>query len=344
MLARRLAYVLLSMSVLARASNEDQLFAQLRAPNSCLAKSISFRETVAKQLPRPFMATILTNATLDWKAKRVKYAACPEGDNVSRLYVGMQVLIAEGERSAVQQERCTAYYPSAIVYNRPGPKTHFGHRILTDVPSFFALKYLFNSREQNIFEFPVVLVDNYGPPISGLPELQAFYDAVGNLNVTFQNIEPDTVLCFGKVIFLATYWHKVWYIDQGGNWNGIWERPDMLLDADPFLLKVVGEVRQQFGLPAELPFAPSNPANVVLASRNAVTRKRLGMHIGRTLDNEDELATALRQIPSVTVQVVLVVGVLELQLFLCVPFLTFRCPNVCRSSFRKKVYERLSSC
>lgn len=298
----------LCLTTLVQAATQYRLYENLVDPTveACLSQIIRLRDHAGEQLPRGFTATVLTNATLDWKAKRVKYAKCPEGDDVRWFYVGMQGLNAQGVEPHVQLDRgrCSVSRSVAIVYSRPGPKAHFGHRILTDVPSLFALKYFFDFTGQEIYTLPLVLLDGFGPPVSGLEGLESFYNALGHLNVTYQHMEPDTVLCFDKVIFLSTYWHKVWYIDDKGKFNGIWERPDKLMDADPFLFKIVGDVRKQFGLEPELPYAPTNPPKVVLASRNATTRKRLGMHLGRTLENEAELVSGLRAIPSVVVELV----------------------------------------
>uniref|UniRef100_A0A383VX01 Glycosyltransferase 61 catalytic domain-containing protein n=1 Tax=Tetradesmus obliquus TaxID=3088 RepID=A0A383VX01_TETOB len=108
-------------------------------------------------------------------------------------------------------------------------------------------------------------------------------------------------MCFNRVILMPTTFYPKW-ITQSGRPVNMWSAPQQLFDADPFHLRMVGEIRAAMGLSPSLPFASASNRTIVLASADAAARKQAGIATPRTLTNEDELLKALTALPDVTVK------------------------------------------
>lgn len=63
-------------------------------------------------------------------------------------------------------------------------------------------------------------------------------------------------------------------ITQSGRPVNMWSAPQQLLDADPFHLRMVGEIRAAMGLSPSLPFASATNRTIVLAFADAAARKQ----------------------------------------------------------------------
>lgn len=74
---------------------------------------------------------------------------------------------------------------------------------------------------------------------------------------------------------MPVMFYPKWYTTPKGDRVNMWAAPEMLYDADPFHIGMVGHIRKHgFGLPERLPFAPAFNRTIVLASRNAQIRTK----------------------------------------------------------------------
>eukprot|EP00775_Hariotina_reticulata_P007095 gene7095-7308_t len=156
--------------------------------------------------------------------------------------------------------------------------SHFGHRMLSDLPALFALRIFLISSGVDISLVRVVFTDSLGLPAWGPENFKHILHSLGFSSyhaIGHQHQGSRRAICFDRVLFVPSYFYPKWHTRTDGARVNMWQAPEQLYDTDRFHMKMIQHLRSKaFGLPASIPFAPAENRTVVLASRDRGVRAR----------------------------------------------------------------------
>ncbi|KAF6252432.1 hypothetical protein COO60DRAFT_524676 [Scenedesmus sp. NREL 46B-D3] len=257
---------------------------------------------------RPLM---LTDAIISVQNNTVMHLRC--GDSVHHRsshgwpvpHRGDRVSLLPASSAALQAARnscSTTVSGLSVGIVRAAPLTRISTRMMADYPALFALKTFLQEHGVEVSRIGVFFLDGLGQPAHGADNFKPILETLGYASYRAQG-QPNSVVCFNRVILMPITFYPKWITESGRPVN-MWLAPEQLYDADPFHLRMVGEIRAAMGLSRSLPFASAANRTIVLASSNATTRRwRLGgRRMSRALTYQDELFKALSALPDITVK------------------------------------------